>query len=103
MNQQYITREILEAMGIGLPVGEEEQFVAHVNETLAQRIGDDIAESLDDDQLDEMLAIQKTGDTVKLTEWLSANVPDLSEIANNERDILLGEIADNADAVLAAK
>ena len=98
MDQQYITKEILDAVGIAIPNDvEEEELLKHLNETLAERIGEEIAASLDDDRLDEMMVIQESGDSVKLGEWLATNVPDLQEIAEDERDILLGEIADNAD------
>ena len=96
--QQYITKEILDAVGIAIPNGvEEATLLQHLNDTLAERIGAEISASLSDEQLDAMMAIQESGDQAKLEEWLRANVPDLQQIAEDERDILLGEIADNAD------
>ena len=96
--QQYITKEILDAVGIEIPSGTEEaELLKYLNEALAENIGKEIADSLEEDQIDEMMTIQQSGDMEKLQTWLKQNVPDLQEIAEDERDILLGEIAENAD------
>jgi hypothetical protein len=102
MYKQYITRELLDELGIALPAGEEDLFLEHLNEQLSERIGTEIASSLADDKLEEMLNLQQSGDSDKLGEWLQANVPELQQIAEDEVDILLGELADNADHVNAA-
>ena len=103
MQQQYITKELLEEVGIVLPeqpVDEETAFITHLNNALAERIGNEITSSLDDVKLNEMLEIEESGDAAKLQEWLHANVPELGEIVQDEVDILLGEIAENANTVM---
>ena len=99
MNQnQQITAEILDKFGIIIPDDiEKEELLRHLNETLNERIGEEIADELDEDQLRQMLAIQQVGDQTEFTNFLRTNVPDFAEIAEDERGILLGEIANNAD------
>ncbi len=100
--QQYITKELLDDFGIAIPNDVELMaLLNHLNDELAMRIGRELAEELDDDKFDEMAEIQESGDQAKLEDWLRKNVSDLQEIAEDERDILLGEIADNAETLNA--
>jgi hypothetical protein len=105
MAQHYIKKEILDAVGIvlpKLPVDEETAFIEHLNDTLRQRIGGEISASLGDEELDAMLEIEASGDDAKLQAWLKQNVPELNQIVQDEIDIMLGELAENADAVVTA-
>ena len=95
--QQLITEEVLVAMGIQLSDDQMKTLVQHANDTLSERVGADIVETLDDEQLEQYLAIQQSGDDDKIASWLTENVPELKEIVENERDIVLGELADNAE------
>lgn len=74
-------------------------FLQHVNDTLDERVGTEITESLNDDQLKELLDVQEKGTDEEVGAWLDKNVPELQEIAQDEIDILLGELAENADNV----
>jgi hypothetical protein len=97
--QQLITEDTLVALGIQLDDSQMKTLVEHANETLSERVGADIVESLDDEKLEEYLAIQQSQDEEKTSAWLSENVPELKEIVENERDILLGELAENAESI----
>lgn len=96
MNEQIITKELLVALGISLDDTTATELVEHANATLHERIGAEITSSLDDAQLEEMVALQENEDDAKLAKWLKANVPDLANIIEDERDILLEEIARGA-------
>lgn len=96
---QLITEDTLVAMGIQLSEEEMKTLVQHANETLNERVGADVIESLDDEKLEEYLALQQGGDVDKASSWLTENVPELKEIVENERDILLGELAENAESI----
>lgn len=90
---QYITTEDLEVAGITLPETEAEAFLEHANQTLEERIGAEITESLTDEEVTEMVEVQKAGDEPALQTWLIQHIPDLKEIVEDEIDILLGELA----------
>ena len=90
---QYITQQDLDAASIIVAEDEVEAYLAQANQTLAERIGAEITDSLTDEEIDEMVGVQEAGDTAALQAWLIANVPELGEIVQDEVDILLGELA----------
>ncbi len=98
-----ITREHLEQMGINLEGKDVEALLAEINEEFVERLGAEIAASLSDEQLDEMLVLQEKEDDEALGKWLDANVPELEEMAEDERDIMLGDLAEKADDLASAK
>ena len=91
-----ITLEDLQSIGAILPEAESEAMLTEINDTLNERIGTEITEALNDEQLKQLLSLQQSGDTAAIDNWLEATVPELSEIMSDERDILLGELADQA-------
>ena len=96
MNQQIITKELLSTLGVTLDDEAMTSLVDRANSTLHERVGAEITSSLDDSQLEEMVALQEDENDAKLAKWLKANVPDLANIIEDERDILLEEIARGA-------
>lgn len=99
MNYQIITKETLDELGINLDGKDVEALLAHLNSTLDERVGAEITESLDDDKLRELLDLQQNASEETVSKWLQDNVPELDEIVEDEKDILLGEIAENADTL----
>lgn len=99
MNYQIITKETLDELGINLDGKDVEALLAHLNSTLDERVGAEITESLDDDKLRELLDLQQNASEETVGKWLQDNVPELDEIIEDEKDILLGEIAENAEAL----
>ena len=96
MNEEHlITREHLEAIG-ATTEGDVSALLTHLNETLEERVGVAISELLDEEKLKELVELQDKADDKVVGEWINDNVPDLQQIAEDERDILLGELADNA-------
>ena len=91
-----ITLEDLQSAGVNIPPEQAEATLSKINDDLNEHIGVEITEALTDEQLDEMMRIQQSGDQDALANWMSANIPELSEIVSDERDILLGELADKA-------
>lgn len=98
-NQPLITEEVLIAAGINLEGKDLEAFLTHLNDTLEERIGTEITNVLSDDKLKELIALQDQGDDEAVGEWIGENVPELQQIAEDERDILLGELVENAEQV----
>ncbi|MNR13625.1 hypothetical protein D3C85_1300380 [compost metagenome] len=97
--QPFITKALLSSVGISLDASEEEKLLAHLNETLEERVGVEITDSLDDAQLEELVTLQENGDDEATQAWMTTNVPELNEIVKDEIDILLSEIAENTEGL----
>jgi hypothetical protein len=97
----YITKEMLTNAGITVAPNEEDALLDHLNETLEERVGLEITDSLDDQQLEALAALQEQDDPTAIQRWLTENVPELQDIVKDEIDILLGELAENADDINA--
>lgn len=95
----FITRELLEQSGINLTGQDVDALLEHLNETLEERVGAEVVASLDDEKLKELSDLQESGTDDRLVEWMTTNVPELSDITKDEIDILLGELAENADDI----
>lgn len=96
--QQYITEDDLAAVGIDAKE-DMAKLLTHLNEQLEERVGTEITESLSDEKLEEYLKLSETASDEEIGKWLQANVPELQQIAQDEIDILLGELAENGDAI----
>ena len=103
MNQQIITKQLLRDAGIELQDGEIDALLAHLNTTLEERVGAEITEALDDDQLAELAELQEESTSEEVAAWLEKNVPELQQITQDEIDILLGELAENTDGINTAQ
>lgn len=103
MSTQYITKETVLGLGIDLGDQDIDALLTHLNETLEERIGTEITDSLDDNQLQELLKIQESANDEEIGKWLETNVPDMKQIVQDEIDILLGEIAENSGAINETK
>jgi hypothetical protein len=99
---QYITEETLQAFNINLEGQDKETLLEHLNDTLQERVGTEIAAMLDDDKLQELLETQKTATDEQMGTWLTQNVPELQQIVQDEINILMGELNENSDAINSA-
>lgn len=95
--QPIITVELLESLGVKIDPTTQTQLIAHLNETLEERVGTEITESLTDDQLAELVSLQEKSDDEAVNTWLTAHVPELGDIIQDEIDILVGELNENSD------
>jgi hypothetical protein len=94
-----ITPELIAEFGISLDGQDAESFIKHLNDTLDERVGAEVIESLDDEQLAVLANLQENATDEEVEKWMLENVPDIEQIAQNEIDILLGEVAEQSDAV----
>lgn len=99
MQSQIITLAHLEQLGVNLEGENVDALLAHLNESLEERVGLEITESLNDEQLKELVALQEDGSDEEVASWLEKNVPELQQITQDEVDILLGELAENTDGI----
>lgn len=102
MNDTLITKELLDEFGITVAADDLEAFLAHANQTLDERVGAEITDSLDDEQLQVLANLQESNDDEAVSLWLEQHVPELTQIAQDEIDILLGELAESSDNLTAA-
>lgn len=95
---ELLSRAFLESIGVNI---DDEKFAAlsqHYEDTLNERVINEIVEELDENQLGE-LTTYRDGDTESLQQWLVVNVPKLDEIIEDEIAILLGEIAESSEKI----
>lgn len=97
MQPQYITQSTLETLGIDLTGEDVDALLDDLNETLQERVGTEIAQSLKEEQLKELVELQESATESEIGTWLEKNVPDLQQIVQNEIDILIGEIVEDEE------
>jgi len=98
-NPTLITLEHLKQAGVNPETTEVDKLLSHLNDQLEERIGAEITASLDDEKLNELLDLQEKGDDEAIGDWLETNVPELQKIAEDERDILLGDLTENSNGI----
>jgi len=96
-----LDKTTLSSLGINLSDTEAKAFIEHFEETLQQRVGLEIFNLLDDEKAQELVALQESADEKTINEWVKAHVPDYEAVVQDEFDILMGEVADNAELVAA--
>jgi hypothetical protein len=97
--QEFITKESLLALGINLDGQDIDSLLDHLNDTLQERVGTELTESLNDEQLKTLVELQDKATDEEVGTWLEANVPEFEQIVKDEIDILLGELAENSDGI----
>lgn len=97
--QEFITKESLVNLGINLEGQDVDSLLVHLNDTLEERVGSEITESLDDAQLKTLVEMQEKATDEEIGEWLKQNVPEFEQIVQDEIDIVLGELAENTDGI----
>lgn len=97
-----ITKAQLNSVGINLPDDQAQALIQHVEETVNERISEEIVDSLDDTQLAELVALQD-GDVPaeQLEAWIRERVPEYDEIVEDNVTIVLGELVENSEAIQA--
>lgn len=97
--QEFITKESLLSLGINLEGQDIDALLDHLNDTLQERVGTELTESLNDEQLKTLVDLQDKATDEEVGNWLEANVPEFEQIVKDEIDILLGELAENTDGI----
>ncbi len=97
-----VTKAQLNSIGINLPEDQMQALIQHVEDTINSQIGEEIVESLDDDQLKELVQMQDNdAPAEEIDAWIRARVPEYDEIIEDNVAIVLGELADNSDVIQA--
>ena len=87
----------MKSIGVDVDVSDEvyQKLADSFEETLYQRVVDEIMLELDSEKAAELSELAEADD-VLVQQWLSQNVEDLEEIVTDELEILLGDIAEGA-------
>lgn len=97
-----ITKAQLNSVGINLPDDQAQALIQHVEETVNERISEEIVDSLDDAQLAELVALQDDDvPAEQLEAWIRERVPEYDEIVEDNVTIVLGELVENSEAIQA--
>lgn len=95
-----VTKAQLNAIGISLPDDQMQALIQHVEETINERISDEVVESLTDEQLAELVKMQDSNAPAEeIDAWIRERVPEYDEIIEDNVTIVLGELVENSDAI----
>lgn len=97
-----VTKQQLNSVGIRLPDDQMQALIQHVEETVNERVSEEIIDSLDDAQLEELVTLQN-GDAPaeQIDAWIRERVPEYDEIIEDNVTIVIGELVENSDAIQA--
>ena len=93
-----LSKQLIQDLGIELNEQDYASLSEHFETTLQERVINEITMELSPEQAQELATMQSASDEALLA-WLQANVTDLAEIVSDEVDILLGELAENSEAI----
>ena len=97
-----VTKAQLNSIGINLPEDQMQALIQHVEDTINSQIGEEIVESLDDEQLKALVQMQDNDvPAEEIDAWIRERIPEYDEIIEDNVAIVLGELADNSDAIQA--
>lgn len=98
-----ITVEQLRSIGIDLPEDQMQALMQHTEDTINEQIGEEIVDSLDDGQLQELVAMQEAdAPAEQVEEWIVERVENYQEIVEDNVAIVLGDLAQNVEAIVGA-
>lgn len=90
--QDYITKDDL--LELGVKPEEIDALLADLNDKVEQLVGDEIIESLSDDDVQTLVDLQDTASDEELGKWIADHVPDYQQIMQDNVDIVIGEFAE---------
>ncbi len=97
-----VTKQQLNSVGINLPDDQMQALIQHVEEVVNRRISEEVIDSLDDVQLEELVALQD-GDAPaeQIDAWIRERVPEYDEIIEDNVTIVIGDLVENSGAIQA--
>lgn len=95
-----VTKAQLNSIGISLSDDQMQALIQHVEETINERISEEVVESLTDEQLAELVKMQDSNAPAEeIDAWIRERVPEYDEIIEDNVTIVLGELVENSDAI----
>lgn len=96
-----VTVEQLRSLGIDLPQPHMQALLDYIGERTGGLIGQEVVESLDDEQAIELARLQESAPQ-NVEQWLQQHVPDITQIVEDNVTIVLGEVVENLQAIVAS-
>ena len=97
-----VTKAQLNSIGVNLPDDQMLALIQHVEETINERISEEVVESLTDEQLAELVKMQDSNVSAEeIDAWIRERIPEYDEIIEDNVTIVLGELVENSDAIQA--
>ena len=94
-----IDDNFLQELGLGIiPQEEKDKMLAHIKQTLQDRIGTQVETRLDEAKLDEFDGVIGQNDQAAINAWLENNLPDYKQIVEEE----MGKIRTDIEPQVAA-
>ncbi len=93
-----ITKQFLSDIGVTMSDEDAASLEEHFETTLHDRVVEEVVAGMTPDQTEELMRLRSSDDDT-LYDWLRQTVPDMADIVTDEIDILLGEIAEQADGL----
>lgn len=90
----YITKDALLSLGVDASDAEITATLNKLNEKVAEKVGDEIIESLTPDDVQTLVDMQDIASDKELGDWIVERVPDYEEIVQSTVDFVIGEYAD---------
>lgn len=76
-----VTKAQLNSIGINLPEDQMQALIQHVEDTINSQIGEEIVESLDNEQLKELVQMQDNDvPAEEIDAWIRERIPEYDEI-----------------------
>lgn len=102
MPNQNLAQDILTELGINaLPPERQEEVLTAMTELLLKRLTVRLLENLNEEQRKEFDVVSSSGDTEKVAEFFSRNVPGYGQIVQDEIAKFKTEMRETVDALLA--
>lgn len=96
---KLLSRSFLDSIGVKIDDANYELLSSHFEQVLEKRVIDEIVSELTPEEAEQLATLEQESDQTVL-DWLISNVPTFPAIIADEIDILLGEIATNADSII---
>lgn len=97
-----VTKAQLNSIGVNLLDDQMQALIQHVEETINERISEEVVESLTDEQLAELVKMQDSNVSAEeIDAWIRERIPEYDEIIEDNVTIVLGELVENSDAIQA--
>jgi len=89
-----LTKQFLSDIGINMSEEDYTSLAEHFEDTLEDRVINEVVDLLTPDQARELLQLREATDN-QVNTWIVTNVPEFRQIVEDEIAILQGEIAES--------
>ena len=99
MPSTHIKPNDLRNIGVELDDAELEKIASELSDKVDEGIGTEIVTALTPEDAQTLADMQGKASDEEIGEWIAQRVPDLEDIIEDHRDIVLGDFAESSDLV----